>query len=47
MGGGRITIDIAGSEPTVQGLPDGIVFHREHRPWLTELLDQAELRGKA
>ncbi|GAA1256499.1 amylo-alpha-1,6-glucosidase [Arthrobacter pascens] len=47
MGGGRITIDIAGSEPTVHGLPDGIVFHREHRPWLTELLAQAELRGKA
>ncbi|MDQ1594915.1 MAG: hypothetical protein QOH40_1471, partial [Arthrobacter pascens] len=47
MGGGRITIDIAGSEPTVQGLPDGIVFHREHRPWLTELLEQAELRGTA
>ncbi|HEX7201991.1 MAG TPA: glycogen debranching N-terminal domain-containing protein, partial [Arthrobacter sp.] len=43
MGGGRITIDIAGSEPTVHGLPDGIVFHREHRPWLTELLEQAEL----
>jgi glycogen debranching enzyme len=47
MGNGRITIDIAGSEPTVQGLPDGIAFHREHRPWLTELLEQAELPGKA
>ncbi|MGO4584633.1 glycogen debranching N-terminal domain-containing protein [Arthrobacter sp. 2RAF6] len=43
MAGGRITIDIAGSEPTVQGLPKGVVFHREHRPWLTEMMEQAKL----
>jgi glycogen debranching enzyme len=45
MAGGRITIDIAGSEPSVQGLPDGIAFHREHRPWLTELVAEAGLGG--
>jgi glycogen debranching enzyme len=43
LAGGRITIDIAGSEPSIQGLPEGITFHREHRPWLTELMEQAEL----
>ncbi|WP_395403574.1 glycogen debranching N-terminal domain-containing protein [Arthrobacter sp. UC242_113] len=43
MGGGRITIDITGSEPSVQGLPEGLTFHREHRPWLTELLAEAGL----
>jgi glycogen debranching enzyme len=43
MGGGRISIDITGSEPSVQGLPEGMVFHKEHRPWLTELMEQAEL----
>ncbi|MFJ5695557.1 glycogen debranching N-terminal domain-containing protein [Arthrobacter sp. NPDC093125] len=44
---GRITIDIANSVPSVQGLPDGVVFHRGHRPWMTELVDQANLRRKA
>ena len=43
LAGGRITIDIAGSEPSIQGLPEGITFHRQHRPWLTELMEQAEL----
>ena len=43
MAAGRITIDITGSEPSVQGLPEGIAFHREHRPWLTEMLEQAGL----
>lgn len=44
---GRITIDIANSVPSVQGLPDGVVFRRGHRPWMTELMDQANLRRKA
>ena len=44
MGGGRVTIDIADSVPTVQGLPEGMVFHKGHRPWLTELVQQAGLR---
>jgi glycogen debranching enzyme len=44
MAGGRVTIDIANSVPTVQGLPEGMVFHQGHRPWLTELVAQAGLR---
>ncbi len=43
MAGGRITIDIAQSVPSVQGLPEGMVYHRGHRPWLTELVEQAGL----
>ncbi|RDV12752.1 amylo-alpha-1,6-glucosidase [Arthrobacter sp. RT-1] len=43
MAGGRMTINISGSEPSVEGLPEGIRFHREHRPWLTELVAQAGL----
>jgi hypothetical protein len=45
MGGGRITINITGSEPSVQGLAEGLTFHREHRPSLTELLVQAGWGG--
>jgi glycogen debranching enzyme len=41
MADGRITIDIANSIATVQGLPEGMVFHRAHRPWLSELVEQA------
>jgi glycogen debranching enzyme len=47
LGGGRITIDIANSVPTVQGLPDGISFHRGYRPWMTELVEQAYRRTEA
>jgi glycogen debranching enzyme len=43
LAGGRITIDIANSVPTVRGLPEGIVFHRGHRPWAGELVEQAKL----
>jgi hypothetical protein len=46
MGGGRITIDIANSVPTVQGLPEGMIFHKGHRPWLTELVNEAEQHRK-
>ncbi|GAA5199337.1 glycogen debranching N-terminal domain-containing protein [Arthrobacter gyeryongensis] len=46
LAGGRITIDIADSVPTVQGLPEGIVFHRGHRTWMTELVEQAKLHPK-
>jgi glycogen debranching enzyme len=45
MAGSRITIDVIGSEPSVHGLPDGITFHREHRPWLTELVEQAQMES--
>ena len=44
LGGGRITIDIANSVATVQGLPEGMLFHRGHRPWMTELMEQAGRR---
>lgn len=47
MAGGRITIDIANSVPKVQNLPDGIVFHQGHRPWMAELVEQEGLRRKA
>jgi len=45
MGSGRITIDVVGSKPTVQGLPEGLTFRHAQRPWLTELLEQAHLRS--
>jgi glycogen debranching enzyme len=47
LGDGRITIDIANSVPSVRGLPDGVVYHRGHRPWMTELVNQASLGRKA
>ena len=47
MAGGRITIDIVNSLPEVQGLPDGMVFHKGHRPWLAELVEQAGLGSQA
>ncbi|MBT2521828.1 glycogen debranching N-terminal domain-containing protein [Arthrobacter sp. ISL-28] len=46
MASGRITIDISNSLPSVQGLPEGMVFHRGHRPWMTELVEQAKLHPK-
>jgi glycogen debranching enzyme len=46
VGGGRVTIDIAKSVPTVHGLPEGIVFHRGHRPWMSELVEIAGRQGK-
>ncbi|MBT2555911.1 glycogen debranching N-terminal domain-containing protein [Arthrobacter sp. ISL-5] len=47
MAGGRISIDISGSVPAVQGLPEGMKFYHGHRPWMTELVEQAGLRRKA
>jgi glycogen debranching enzyme len=47
MAGGRITIDITNSVPTVHGLPEGMVFQRGHRPWTRELVEQARRRRKA
>ncbi|MFC7849455.1 glycogen debranching N-terminal domain-containing protein [Arthrobacter sp. NPDC057388] len=44
LGGGRVTIDIAGSVPSVQGLPDGMTFHQGHRPWMIELVQLASHR---
>lgn len=42
LAGGRITITIANSVPTVQGLPEGMTFHHGHRPWITELVEQSD-----
>ncbi|MGK3957552.1 glycogen debranching N-terminal domain-containing protein [Arthrobacter sp. R4] len=47
MSGSRITVDIANSIPSVQGLPEGMAFHQGHRPWMTELVEQARLHPKA
>ncbi|MFJ5700056.1 glycogen debranching N-terminal domain-containing protein [Arthrobacter sp. NPDC093139] len=47
LAGGRITIDIANSIPSVQGLPEGIAFHHGHRPWMIELVQQADRRREA
>ncbi|TLM81103.1 amylo-alpha-1,6-glucosidase [Pseudarthrobacter sp. NamE2] len=44
LGGSRVTIDIADSVPSVQGLPEGMTFHRGHRPWMSELVEQAAQR---
>lgn len=41
MGDGRITIDIAGSEVSVQGLPEGMSFHKGYLPWVGDLMEQA------
>jgi len=46
MAGGRITIDISGSEASVQGLPEGMHFHRGTRPWAADLVEQARMREK-
>ena len=42
IAGGRINIDITNSVPTVEGLPAGMTFHRSHRPWLAEVVEQAD-----
>jgi glycogen debranching enzyme len=46
LAGGRITIDIANSVPSVQGLPEGIELREGKRPYLTELVEQAGLHRK-
>ena len=41
-----ITIDIDKSGPSIQGLPEWMEFRRGHRPWITELVEQADRRRK-
>ncbi|WP_028266063.1 amylo-alpha-1,6-glucosidase [Arthrobacter sp. MA-N2] len=36
LAGGRVTIDIVDSVPSIQDLPEGMVFHRGHRPWVAD-----------
>jgi len=39
VGGARVTIDVSGSQATVEGLPEGIVLHKGTRPQLADLLE--------
>lgn len=41
MGAVRVTIDISGSEVSIHGLPEGMVFHRGYLPWVGDLMEQA------
>lgn len=43
MAGGRITIDISGSTASIQGLPEGMVFHHGIRPWSGDLVERGHL----
>ncbi|GGG58656.1 amylo-alpha-1,6-glucosidase [Kocuria dechangensis] len=47
MAGGRITIDISGCEATIQGLPEGMTYHRGTRPWAADLVEQARTGDQA
>ena len=44
MGAGRVTIDISGSDVSIQGLPEGMVFHRGYLPWVGDLMEQGRPR---
>jgi glycogen debranching enzyme len=39
MGGARMTMDVSGSRVTVEGLPEGMVFHQGRRPLPADLLE--------
>lgn len=41
LGSNHVTINITNAVPSMEGLPEGITFHRGHRPWITELVEQA------
>ena len=47
MAGGRITIDVTNHKASIQGLPEGIVFHHGHRPSMKELVEQTSRIKKA
>ena len=47
MANSRITIDIPGSDATVQGLPEGMLFHHGTRPWAADLVERAKPGGNA
>ncbi|NYD78408.1 amylo-alpha-1,6-glucosidase [Arthrobacter cupressi] len=42
-GAGPVTIDAVVTNASVRGLPEGLVFHRGSRPWMTELMEQSHL----
>ncbi|MFC7848230.1 glycogen debranching N-terminal domain-containing protein [Arthrobacter sp. NPDC057388] len=47
VGGDRITIDIDKSGPSIRGLPEWMQFRRGHRPWITELVEEADRRRQS
>lgn len=44
MGDARITIDASGTESTVHGIPAGLTVHHGQRPWMSELVERADLQ---
>lgn len=44
MGSARITIDAAGTQATVKGIPEGLTVHHGQRPWMTDLVERAHHR---
>ncbi len=42
IGGGRITIDVTGTEATVEGLPPGMTLHRGNPSALADLMEPPE-----
>ncbi|MFF1880079.1 glycogen debranching N-terminal domain-containing protein [Pseudarthrobacter sp. NPDC058196] len=44
VGGGRVTLDVSGSDAKVEGLPEGMVFHRGTRPPLADFVELDRLR---
>lgn len=46
LAGERVTINITESAATMDGLPEGMSFHRGHRPWITELVEEAIQRRR-
>jgi glycogen debranching enzyme len=47
VGAARVTVDISGTRAAVEGLPEGMVFHRGTRPPLADLGELEVLRRKA
>jgi glycogen debranching enzyme len=41
LGDARLTIDISRTATSISGLPEGVTFHRGHRPWNADLLEHA------
>jgi glycogen debranching enzyme len=47
LGDSRLTINISGPASSIGGLPPGMTFHRGHRPWLADLVEQVRTRPEA
>ena len=44
MANGRITIEISGSDVSINGLPEGMNYQRGYLPWLGDLMEQVTTR---